>query len=105
VLLPSLHEGFGLPILEAMARGVPTLASNEASLPEIAGEGSLLVDAYDVQAISRGIRQLDTDDALRRRLAEHGPLQAARFSQDEYALRLAALYERVLEKRKQELLF
>jgi glycosyltransferase involved in cell wall biosynthesis len=95
VLLPSLHEGFGLPIIEAMSLGVPTLASTEGSLPEITGGSSLLVDPYDPQAIAHGIRQLDTDDALRRRLAKEGPLQAARFSEREYAIRLEAMYEEI----------
>ena len=95
VMLPSLHEGFGLPIIEAMSLGVPTLASTEGSLPEITGGSALLVDPYDPQAISHGIRQLDTDDELRRRLAEEGPVQAARFSEQEYAKRLEAMYEEV----------
>lgn len=95
VMLPSLHEGFGLPIIEAMSLGVPTLASTEGSLPEITGGSSVLVDPYDAQAISRGIRLLDSDDALRGRLAEEGPVQAARFSEQEYAVRLAKMYAQV----------
>ncbi len=97
VLLPSLHEGFGLPIIEAMSLGVPTLASTEGSLPEITGGCSLLVDPYDPQAICRGIRQLDADDALRTRLAEEGPRQARKFSAQEYAIRVARMYENIMK--------
>jgi glycosyltransferase involved in cell wall biosynthesis len=92
VLFPSLAEGFGLPVLEAMALGTPVLTSTEGALPEIAGDCALLVDPYDVPAIARGIRELDTSDALRARLASGGPARAALFGAAAYQLRLAALY-------------
>jgi len=97
VLFPSLYEGFGLPVAEAMALGTPTLTSTEGSLPEIAGEVSVLVDPYDIQAIARGIRRLDQDEALRRHLSEAGPAQAARFGSGPYRAALTAMYQSVLQ--------
>jgi len=96
VLFPSLYEGFGLPVVEAMALGTPTLTSTEGSLPEIAGDCSVLIDPYDTRAISAGIRLLDTDDALRARLSQAGPSQAARFNEAAYGARLSAMYQAVL---------
>ena len=93
VLFPSLTEGFGLPVVEAMALGTPTLASTEGSLPEIAGEASVLVDPYDTAEIARGIRWLDDDPDLRQRLSTAGPAQAARFGPAPYRARLDAFYQ------------
>jgi glycosyltransferase involved in cell wall biosynthesis len=92
VLFPSLCEGFGLPLVEAMALGTATLTSNEASLPEVAGDAAVLVDPYDAQAIADGIRRLDQDEALRRRLEAAGPQQAARFGPGRYRNALTSLY-------------
>ena len=80
VLFPSLYEGFGLPVVEALARGVPTMTSTAGSLPEVAGGAALLVDPYDIAAIAAAIRALDTDADLRATLSAAGPAQAARFS-------------------------
>jgi glycosyltransferase involved in cell wall biosynthesis len=96
VVFPSLYEGFGLPVLEAMAEGVPVLTSNLSSLPEIAGDAALLVDPYDVRAIATALQQLDTDEPLRRRLGADGRKQAALFSMTQYERRVAALYQQVL---------
>jgi len=95
VLFPSISEGFGLPVLEAMQLGTPVLTSNQGALAEIAGDAGLLVDPYDVAEIAAGIRALDGDAALRDRLAAAGPRAAARFSGDAYAARLDAMYARV----------
>ncbi|MDL5477593.1 glycosyltransferase, partial [Klebsiella pneumoniae] len=64
-VFPSLYEGFGLPLLEAMQLGVPTLCSTGGSLPEIAGGASLEVDPYDVREIARGLEKMDADSELR----------------------------------------
>jgi glycosyltransferase involved in cell wall biosynthesis len=96
VLFPSLYEGFGLPVAEAMALGTATLTSTEASLPEIAGDAAVLVDPYDTQAIAQGIRALDRDEALRARLEEAGPRQAARFDAEPYRTALTAMYADVM---------
>jgi glycosyltransferase involved in cell wall biosynthesis len=91
-LLPSLYEGFGLPVLESMRLGTPVLASTEGSLPEIAGDAALLVDPYDAQAIRRGITVLDQDAGVRAELARRGAAQAAKYSPEAYRARLSELY-------------
>lgn len=96
VLFPSLYEGFGLPALEAMTLGAPVLAGDAAALPEIVGEAGLLVDPYDVTALTGALRRLDGDAALRARLVEAGRARAARFSLDAYQQRLGALHDRLL---------
>ncbi len=77
---PSLYEGFGLPVLEAMSAGCPALTSNVSSLPEIAGDAALLVDPTSVEEIDAGIERALTDAALRAGLVERGLRQAAKFS-------------------------
>jgi len=80
LVFPSLAEGFGLPVLEAMVRGTPVACSNTTSLPEIAGEAALLFDPLDVEAITDAIRRLLGDADLRRRLSDAGREQAAKFT-------------------------
>jgi len=96
VAFPSLYEGFGLPILEAMSVGTPVITANTSSMPEVAGAAALLVDPYDVSAIAAALRQVDADDALRARMAADGRAQADRFSMTAYQERLDALYAKVL---------
>jgi glycosyltransferase involved in cell wall biosynthesis len=76
---PSLDEGFGMPVLDAMSWGVPVLTSNRSSLPEIAGEAALLVDPFDTGAIADGLRKLTERESLREELALLGMKQAERF--------------------------
>ncbi len=80
LVYPSLYEGFGLPILEAMACGTPVLTSNVSALPETAGDAALLVDPRSTEEIARGIRSLLGDDRLRERLRRAGLERAGRFS-------------------------
>jgi glycosyltransferase involved in cell wall biosynthesis len=91
-LLPSLYEGFGLPVLESMLLRTPVLTSTEGSLGEIAGDAAQLVDPYDTQAIRRAIVALDRDGDLRTELIARGEAQAAKFSVEAYNSRLADLY-------------
>lgn len=77
---PSLYEGFGLPVVEAMSRGVPTLTSNVSSLPETAGDAALLVDPTDEAEIAAALQRILTDGDLATDLRERGPRQAAGFS-------------------------
>lgn len=91
-VFPSLHEGFGLPPLEAMAHGTPVVSSNASALPEVLGEAALYVNPENVFDISRGIRQLLLDDKLRRWLAEQGRAQVAKFSWEKSVERVLAVY-------------
>lgn len=95
VLFPSLYEGFGLPVLEAMLLGTPVLTSREGALPEVAGEAALFVDAYDVDSIKAGILALDSDPSLRNRLSDQGKHQASRFSMEAYKAQVSELYGRL----------
>ena len=95
VLFPSLYEGFGLPVLEAMSLGAPVLTSDQGSLPEVAGDAALQVDPYDVQAISQGIRMLDANADWRADATRRGRIQAAKFSQSAYQDRLRDMYAKV----------
>jgi glycosyltransferase involved in cell wall biosynthesis len=100
VVFPSLYEGFGLPVLEAMQLGTPVLTSRTSSLPEVAGDAAMLVDPYSTNSISEGLAALDGDAALRARLKAAGQIQAARFSQDRYLERLERMYEQTLASPK-----
>ena len=79
-VFPSLYEGFGLPVLEAMARGVPVACSNASSLPEVAGDAALMFDPHDEAAIAQALRRLLDDESLRERLRTLGGAQAQRFT-------------------------
>jgi len=92
VVFPSLYEGFGLPVLEAMTLGTPVVTSRESSLPEIAGDAALLVDPYDADDIARAITRIVNDADLRAEFSRRGRLQAAKFSVERYRERVEALY-------------
>lgn len=96
VLFPSLYEGFGLPVLEALGCGVPVLASSTGSLPEVTGDTALLVDPYDVQDIMSALRRLDSDSSLRGRLAEAGAHRYNRFAPSVYASTMNDIYHKVM---------
>lgn len=77
---PSLDEGFGMPVLDAMARGVPVVTSNVSAMPEVAGEAGLLVDPRDTGSIAEGLRRLADDTGLREQLTQAGLARAQEFS-------------------------
>ncbi len=93
---PSLYEGFGLPVIEAMARGIPTVTSNTSSLPEVAGEAALGVNPRSVREIARAIETVLTDLDLADRLSIAGRRRAERFSWDETARMTLEVYEQVV---------
>lgn len=93
--LPALYEGFGLPVVEAMACGTPVLTSNTGATAEIAADGALLVDPLSVAAIRDGLRSLLSDAALRDDLHVRGLKRAAEFSWERAADETRAVYERV----------
>ncbi len=95
-VFPSLHEGFGLPPLEAMALGTPVVAANASALPEILGEAALYVNPENVFDISRGIRQVLLDPELRARLKERGPQHVQSFSWEKSVQRVLELYRGAL---------
>jgi glycosyltransferase involved in cell wall biosynthesis len=91
VAYPSIYEGFGFPVLEAMAARVPVLTSNVSSLPEVAGDAAYLVDPNDEHQIARGLEALLGDEDLRDRLIGAGLARAARFTWHETARRTATV--------------
>jgi glycosyltransferase involved in cell wall biosynthesis len=97
VVFPSLYEGFGLPILEAMARGVPVACSDRASLPEVAGGAALLFDPEDVEAIRTSLERLLSDATLAARLSDLGRARSSTFTWRRTAELTAASYERAVQ--------
>jgi len=93
---PSLHEGFGLPVLEAMARDVPVACSNATSLPEVAGDGAELFDPRDPSAIAAALRRLLQDPQRARELTARGRARVERFTWQRAARDVLASYERAL---------
>ncbi len=95
-VLPSLWEGFGLPVLEAMACGCPVLASNRSSLPEVVGEAGLLFDGASVDALKELLYNVLQSGELRQKMRMDGFLQAKKFSWDKTAAETLSVYDRVL---------
>ncbi|MCG8350425.1 MAG: glycosyltransferase family 4 protein [Chloroflexales bacterium] len=95
---PSLYEGFGLPILEAMACGTPVVTATSSSLPEVAGDAAILVDPYDSAAIAAGMRRVLENPDLAAMLRELGLARAQQFSWERTARETIAVYERVQNK-------
>lgn len=94
---PSLSEGFGLPVLEAMSLGVPVITSQHPALLEVAGEAALAVDPKSIGALVSAMRHLARDDLACKELAARGQVQASKFTRQRYAERLRAAYARALQ--------
>ena len=92
-VFPSLYEGFGFPIIEAMACGTPVITSNVSSMPEVAGDAALLVDPYDVDAIAKAIHRVLTDNSLRETLVKEGLERVKQFSWQKCAEETIKVYE------------
>jgi len=97
---PSLFEGFGLPVLEAMTCGTAVITSNVTSIPEVAGDAALLIDPRDVDGLAEAMRRVLTNTALRRRLETAGLHQAARFSWRRTAQSTLQVYDEVAHSRR-----
>jgi glycosyltransferase involved in cell wall biosynthesis len=89
---PSLYEGFGLPPVQAMACGTPVVSSPGGALKEVLGDAVLYIDPLDTRSIADGLLQVMQDDGLRRRLMESGPVQAARYTWEDAAMRTSSVY-------------
>jgi glycosyltransferase involved in cell wall biosynthesis len=97
--MPSLYEGFGLPLVEAMIHGTPVLTSSNSSMPEVAGDAGFLVDALDIGSIENGLHKLIGDKAIRDKLASNTKKNAARFNWDQSARQLVSVFEKVTGNR------
>jgi glycosyltransferase involved in cell wall biosynthesis len=95
-VFPSLAEGFGLPVLDALRRGIPVATSNATSLPEVGGDAVVYFDPLQTDELEQALRRLLGDSALRKRLAKAGPRQAEKFTWTATAEATLASYERAL---------
>ena len=95
-VMPSLYEGFGLPVLEAMASGCPVITTKEGSLAEVAGDAAYYVDAYSIESIAEGLKRVFSDKSLQKDLSNKGLKRAAEFSWKKTAAETLDVYKQVL---------
>lgn len=95
LVVPTLYEGFGFPVLESMAAGTPVVASNNSSIPEVAGDAAILVPTGDVQSLADAIQKILDDPSTATQLREKGLLQAAKFSWQRMGAETIEVYRRV----------
>ena len=97
-VFPSLYEGFGLPVLEAMACGTPVVTSNRSSLPEVAGKAAVFVNPEDASSIAYGIKAALENPGMRSKLSLDGLVQAQQFSWERTVRETMAVYDRILQR-------
>lgn len=97
-VFPSLYEGFGMPILEAMAAGVPVITSNVSSMPEVAGDAALLIAPDSVEQIASAMQRLLTDEALRKRCVQRGYERCKVFTWERSADILVQMYQQMMQE-------
>ena len=95
---PSLDEGFGMPVLEAMAHSVPVVTSNKSALPEVAGDAAVLVDPENVEDIGAALVRLSSDDALREKLMRLGRERASQFSWESAVAKTWEVYAELVRR-------
>lgn len=98
LLMPSLYEGFGLPVLEAMACGVPVVTSDRGSIPEVAGDAVLFIDPTDPENIAEGMEKVLTDKNKRSALIAKGRLRAKDFTWERTARETVTVYQKIIER-------
>lgn len=98
-VFPSLYDGFGLPVLEAMACGTPVVCSNTSSLPEVAGDTAILINPMDIAALTAAISRVIGEETLRQHVQEKGLAQAAKFSWGWTARQTLTLYEQAARSK------
>jgi glycosyltransferase involved in cell wall biosynthesis len=103
LVMPSLYEGFGLPLIEAMSYGTPVMTSNNSSMPEVAGNAGIFVDAYSVASISNGLKRMILDDNLLSRLTRNAKHRASKFKWDKSAEKLISVFEKAIKLRNTKL--
>ncbi len=96
LVLPSFYEGFGFPVLEAMASGTPAIGANAGSIPEIMGDGGILFDPHSAEELAALLEKILEDEALQNRLKQQGAAQVARFSWERCTAETFRIYEMVL---------
>ncbi len=96
---PSQHEGFGIPLIEAMACETPILTSNSSALREVAGDAAILIDPFDIGSITAGLGRLMGEESLRRQLVQKGRERLQRFTPEKTAEAILASYDRLFISR------
>ena len=97
-IMPSIYEGFGLPVLEAMGCGCPVVTSRGGSLAEVVGEAGRYIDPYDVDSIAKGISEVFNDPSLQKELSQKGIIQSRKFTWRKTADETMGVYESVVAK-------
>ncbi|MBA7627843.1 D-inositol 3-phosphate glycosyltransferase [subsurface metagenome] len=99
-VFPSLYEGFGIPVLEAMACRTPVIVSNVSSLPEVAGNSAFLIDPYDVDSITDAIDRVLNSSSLQNRMRESGLKRVKEFSWSKAATETVKVYRKAYNKEE-----
>lgn len=100
LVMPSIYEGFGLPIIEAQSQGTPVVTSNVSSMPEVAGDGAMLVDPMDVNEIAFAMHKLANDEEFRLSLGQKAQRNSMQFSWSAAAAQLESIFQATIEAKR-----